>query len=235
MSIQRSLMWLRLCLMALPLGCGPSSPPASPDAPGDAHTSPTATSTADAPPPPTATATADAPKAPPSNEPSAVETLARDLLKAGGRRIGYSATKKGFVFPKDARVGAGRGLDLIYTDEEGHQKDIQRVCQPGECEEKLDEIVKEITPKLVERLTRDGYEAIFAIGWPPGDEAEIRSIGLKLKYTKGKLEQIKDKKSVALKSSKPLKAASIMALYPTSNGKLLGVIAEGDLYVYKLP
>jgi hypothetical protein len=221
------------------LACSPPSPPKEPDPAPDAKTAEPAASAS---PTPTAepSAAPEAPKPPPETP---EESLARDLLKSGGRRIGFSATKKRFVVPIEMRVDASRGLDLRFYDDQGHQRENLRVCQPGECETRLDEIVKELLPKLKERFASEGYEAIYAVGWPQGrDEVELHSIQLKLRLDRGKLTIPREKKPAL-----PLRVLGgkgpkneITALYPVAAQKLLGVFAKGDkteqdFFVYKLP
>lgn len=213
--------------------CGPSTPPASPDPAKEASTAEPAASAA-----PTAAPTA-APEAKPAPAESAspAETLARDLVKAGGRRIGWSASKKRFVVPMDVRNDSGRGLDLRFFDDEGAQREILRVCQPGECEERLDELAKELIPKLVARFEKEGFEAVYSVGWPSGrDELEIGAQNLKLRYEKGRLLLVNEKKTTPLRAlgGRAPKSESLSAVYPVPAAKLLGVFA-GEFYVYKLP
>jgi hypothetical protein len=216
-----------LTLALLP-ACGPKEPAQAPDpAAGSASVSAPAT-------PDSATPAKPAPAA----EASPAEALARDLVKSGGRRIAYSAGKKRFVVPMDARSEGGRGLDLQFFDDEGNQREILRVCQPGECEERLDELFRELLPKLVARLETEGYEPISSIGWPSGrDEIDVNALGGKLRYERGKLSLVLDKKAVALRASggKAPRAATLTALYPVPAAKLLGVLAEGAFSVFKLP
>jgi hypothetical protein len=217
---------LSVLIAALP-ACGGSSPPAqAPEA--------AAASTSGAP-----AAEPEAAKPAPAAEASPTETLARDLVKAGGRRIGYSAGKKRFVVPVEMRTDSGRGLDLRFYDDEGAQREIQRVCQPGECEERLDEIVKELLPKLAARLDKEGFEAVYSIGWPSGrDEIEVGALGGKLRYEQGRLSLARDKKAPAqlraLRGKAP-RGAGLSAVYPVPAAKLLGALFEQDFVVFKLP
>jgi hypothetical protein len=180
----------------------------------------------------------EAATATPSTEDSPAQTLARDLYKAGGRRIAWSATKKRFIVPVDVQVEAGRGLDLRFYDDEGQRRDIQRVCQPGECEEHLDELVKALIPKLAARLTEEGYEAVYSVGWPSGrDEIEVSAIGGRLRYRKGRLSLVRDKRApVPLRGlgGRSPKTDELAAVYPVPAAKLLAVFA-GELFLYKLP
>jgi hypothetical protein len=217
-----------LSIAFLLVACGPAAPAKEPEPAKDAE--PTATA-GGAP-----TAAPDAAKPAPSAEESPAQTLARDLLKSGGRRIAWSASKKRFMVPFDARAEGGRGLDLRLYDDEGQQRDIQRVCQPGECEERLDEIVKQMIPKLAARFESEGYEAISSVGWPSGrDEIEVGTLSAKLKTDRGRLSLVREKKTM------PLHAAGGHALkseptvvYPVPAAKLLGVVA-GEFFVFKLP
>lgn len=176
------------------------------------------------------------------------EILARDFLKSGGRRIGYSATKKGFAYPLERRQDNGFSLDIQFTGEDGHPRDVMRVCQFGECEERLDEIIKELLPKLAARLEADSYVAVRGIGWPSGrDELEVSSLGMKLRYRKGRLEALREGKPPAFLagvSTKKLDAPALQAIFLIPDSKLLGVSAAPggdakglvqDFYVFKLP
>jgi hypothetical protein len=181
-------------------------------------------------------------------EPSEAEVLARDFLKSGGRRIGYSESKKGFAYPLEQRSETGMGLDVQFAAEDGTPRDRVRVCQIGECEENLNDIVKELMPKLSARLQSEGYTAIRGIGWPQGrDELEVSTLSMKLKYTKGKLEALREgKPAVALKQAggKRIDATTLLAIFIVPGGKLLGVLAPPgadakglvqEFYVFKLP
>src|SRR5439155_6135861 len=87
---------------------------------------------------------------------------------------------------------------LYFLSEDGAKKEPWQVCQLGECEEKLEEMVKVQLPKLAARLDSEGYAAIRGVGWPPGcDELELGGVGLKLKYTRGRLEAIRKGKPAA--------------------------------------
>ncbi|APR77377.1 Hypothetical protein A7982_02724 [Minicystis rosea] len=228
-------------LASLP-ACGPSTPPQSPD-PAKEAASAAPEASASAAPSAEPTAAAEAPKPAPAAAPeSPMETLARDLVKAGGRRIGYSATKKRFIVPIEMRNDGGRGLALHFYDDDGQQREVERVCQPGECEDKLNEIAKELIPKLAARLEKEGYEAIFSVGWPQGRD-ELESGTMKLRYEKGKLLYVPEKKGPtplrALGGRSP-KTPSLSAVYPVPAVKLLGVFAVGEkvaqeFFVFKLP
>jgi hypothetical protein len=175
-------------------------------------------------------------------------SLARDFLKTGGRRVGYSATKKAFAYPVEHRAERGFGLDVQFAGDDGRPRDMMRICQIGECEEHLDEIMKEMLPKLASRLEQDGYVSIRGIGWPQGrDELEVNSLTMKLKYTKGKLESLREGKPAArltLLGGKRLDAPTLMAVFIIPDTQLLGAFAAPsgdakgmvqDFYVFKLP
>lgn len=174
--------------------------------------------------------------------------LARDFLKSGGRRIGYSATKKMFAFPMEQRSERGFGLDVSFVGEDGAEKSRTRVCQMGECEEHLDEIVKDLLPKLAERLEGEGYVAIRGIGWPQGrDDLEVSTLSMKLKYSKGRFEALREGKPAAAirqAGGKKLSTDTLFAIFVVPDSKLLGVLAppSGDarglvqeFFVFKLP
>jgi hypothetical protein len=217
-------------LLAAVAGCGSPEPPKTPGAEAEKAPEPHAAESA------SASASAEAPPATPAAEPTASEVLARDLLKAGGRRIGWSATKKRFIVPVDARSEGGRGLDLTFYDDEGQQRDIQRVCQPGECEDRLDEIIKELMPKLSSRLQSEGYESVASIGWPAGrDEIDVGTLGAKLRNDHGRFSFVRGSKT------SPLRALGGRApkgdptvVYAVPSARLLGVLADG-FFVFKLP
>jgi hypothetical protein len=256
----REVSMLRPHLLAAPLllilaSCG-SPPPA--EAP---TTTPTASPQASADPAPSAAPVASgdqaptaapaasaAPAAAPEAPASEAATLARDLAKSGGRRIGYSASKKAFVYPVEHRVQNGFSLDIQFTGEDGNPRDAMRICQPGECEDKLDEMLKAFLPKLTERLESEGYTTIRAIGWPGGgDELEIQSLGAKLHYTKGKLTRTLQGKPAAAPLTKVGGSrfdSAPEAVFVVPGNKLLAVFAKpsGDakglvqeLHVFKLP
>lgn len=172
------------------------------------------------------------------------EILARDFLKTGGRRIGYSATKKGFAYPLEQRREDGFRLDILFTDEEGRKRDALEVCDYAECVEKLDEITKEMIPKLASRLESDGYVAIRGLGWPSGrEEFEVGTLAMKLRYTGGRLEALREGKPAAT-LGRLTKSPEILAIFPVPEAKRLAILAKpaGDakgvvqeLHVVKLP
>jgi hypothetical protein len=231
---------LAAALALTTFACGPSTPAQAPEAPKEAPSAePSASAAASAAPAP------EEPKPAPAAESAAspAETLARDLIKSGGRRIGWSASKKRFVVPIEMRADGGRGLDLRFFDDDGNQRENQRVCQPGECEEKLNEIAKDLIPKLVSRFESEGYEAVSSIGWPSGrDEIDVSSLELKLRFDKGKLSAVREKKpptALRVGGGKGPKAA-LSAIYPVPAAKLVGAFAPGDkvvqdFFVFKLP
>jgi hypothetical protein len=184
-------------------------------------------------------------EAAPAASSSGSADLARDLLKSGGRKIAYSSSK-GFAFPIERRAGDQFSLDIYFVQEDGHQKDIMRICQPGDCEERLNEIIKTMLPKLASRLESDGYEAIRSIGWPIGrDELEVNSLQMKLHYAKGRFEALREKKPPLALSpvGKRIDTPVIKAIFVVPGGKLLGVFGgqEGDekggvdFFIVKLP
>jgi hypothetical protein len=235
-------------LLSLLPACGPAPEPATP-APATTSAAvlpdeaPSAAASAD--PVPTASASTAKPddKMPVSDS----ETLARDLLKSGGRRIGYSESK-GFVYPIEKRTPASFGLNLYFLSLDGQKKEPLQICQLGECEEKLDEAIKVELPKLASRLGADGYTAIRGVGWPAGsDELELAGVGLKLKYGKGTLAAIRKGKpnaTLAQVGGKRIDAPAIQAVFVVPGGKLLGAYSAPkgdpsgpaeDFYVFKMP
>lgn len=233
-------------------GCGPKtdaatppSPSAEPDAPkGDAPAAGSGEPSAEA--APSGTPEAGKADAPAEAAPSDAASLARDFLKSGGRRIGYSATKKMFAYPLETRKETGFSLDIHFMSEDGNLHDAMRVCQFGECEEHLDEIKKDFVPKLSSRLESDGYVSIRGIGWPDArDELEVSSLKMKLHYTKGKMEVLREgKPALGLGAiGKRIDAKSPLAVFVVPDKKFMAVFAQpGDakgvvqeLYLVKLP
>jgi hypothetical protein len=234
--------------LALLAACGPApeaaSPPPATTASSAPDEAPSASASAEAAP----VATAE-PAAKPEDKGAAseAETLARDLLKSGGRRIGYSESK-GFVYPIEKRTPASFSLHLFFLSADGQKKEPLQICQLGECEEKLDEAIKVELPKLAQRLSSDGYGAIRGVGWPPGsDELELAGVGLKLKYGSGRLSALRKGKppaSLAQVGGKRLDAPSLQAVFIVPGGKLLGAYSAPkgdpsgpaeDFYVFKMP
>lgn len=179
---------------------------------------------------------------------SEAAALARDFLKTGGRRIGYSATKKMFAYPAEQRSETGFGLDIQFVGEDGKPRDMMRICQIGECEEHLDELSKELMPKLSSRLESDGYVSIRGIGWPQGrDELEVSSLSMKLKYAKGSLSALREGKPAAkltVQGGKRLTADTLLAVFVIPDTKWLPVFAPPgkdekgllqEFFVLKLP
>jgi|GEM_PF-2722587 hypothetical protein len=254
-STPRLFSYIAPVIVAFVAGCGPSSDAKSPPQTGPEETGSTETAggeaTGDAKPSGGDEAAAKpAGDAKPEAEAPASEAagLARDFLKTGGRRIGYSASKKLFAYPVERRSEAGFGLDIQFMNADGQPKDAMRICQIGECEEHLDELSKELLPKLTARLEADEFTSLRGIGWPQGrDELEVNSLTMKLKYTKGKIEALREGKPAARLTqagSKKLDAPTLMAVFVVPDSKLLGVFAppSGDakglvqeFYIFKLP
>ena len=236
------LLILASCGSPPPAEAPTTTPTATPEASPDPAPSAAPEASADAA-PSAAPAAAAAPEAPASE----AATLARELAKSGGRRIGYSASKKAFAHPVERRIQNGFSLDIQFTGEDGSPRDAMRICQPGECEDKLDEMLKAFLPKLTERLESEGFTTMRAIGWPGGgDELEIQSLGAKLHYAKGKLTKVVAGKPAAAltKLGGSRFDSAPEAVFVVPGGKLLAVFAKpsGDakglvqeLHVFKLP
>lgn len=219
-----------LALALLAAACGPATPAQAPEPAKDSPAEPAKEA---------ATAEPAAPEAkkpaPAAEASSPADSLARDLVKAGGRRIAFSASKKRFLVPVDQRAGDVRGLNLILYDDEGGQREVVKVCQPGECEEHLDEIAKDLLPKLSARLSSEGFEAVSAVGWPSGqDEMEVATLQLRLRQDRGRLSVVHGKKSTPLRTVGHAPAGEITAVYPIPSAKLLAVQA-GGFFLFKLP
>jgi hypothetical protein len=231
--------------LTLLVACGSTPPPASPEEPLDsappaeAPAEPSAQEegaaaggSAEAP------AAADAPSS--AGPASETEVLARDFLKSGGRRIGYSATKKGFAYPQEQRRPDGFRLDILFTDEDGRKRDVMEVCDFVVCAEGLDEIAKTLVPKLAGKLESDGYVAIRGIGWPSNrDELEVGSLGMKLKLSGGRLEGLREGKPPATLGRVP---QELLAIFVVPDAKRLAIFTKPssggmvqEFHVLKLP
>jgi hypothetical protein len=216
-------------LLALLSSCGPAPEPVTPGGdpqpPGGATAEePAAPAGGDAKEGPAAPAATEGASSAPAAAQSESESLARDLMKSGGRRIGYSATKKLFAYPSEQRRADGFRLDIVFAGEDGKQRDVMQVCDFAECAEKLDELVKEVGPKLTARLEGDGYAAIRGIGWPSGrDDLDVSSLGMKLRYTKGRLEGVHEgKPPVSFGQIK----GELLAIFVVPDSKLLAVFVK---------
>jgi hypothetical protein len=228
----KKLVW---CAAIAIIGCGSSTkPPESPEPGASASPEASAASSSDPAPgdsaAPATQASSDPAKAgADSGHDSEGMALAKDLLKSGGRRIGWSATKKGFVVPQSHRAGDTASLDIVFTDDKGDKRDAIRICQPGECEEHLTAKAQAALPSLAARLDSEGYTSVRAIGWPDGrDELDVSSLHMKLRLTGGKLEGVREgKPAVRLGAVKP---ARLLAIFPVLDAKRMGIFSaeQGD-------
>jgi len=191
-------------------------------------------------------APADAKPKEPAKAASETETLARDIVKGGGRRIGFSASKKMFAVPNEKRTETNFGLDVFFYGDDGANRDPIRVCQMGECEEHMSEKLDEVLPKIVQKLDEGSYVSVRGIGWPDGrDELEVSSLGMKLKFKSGRLEGLKEGKPpvVFQVQGGRLDVSEIKAIYLPTDSKLMGLFgkpsrATGSVqqfYVLKIP
>lgn len=238
---------LTLAVLAAP-GCGPpAEPAAAPESGAETKADPAAASGE-----PASGSAAEAAAKPAGGgeaAPSESASLARDFLKSGGRRIGYSASKKGFLYPLEMRQKDGFSLEIASLGEDGEPREATRVCQLGECEEHLDELGKELLPKLVSRLETEGYVSLRGIGWPSGrDELEVNTLSLKLHYKKGRFSAEREGKPKAELApvGRRLEAPEPLAVFVVPDRKLLAVLAAPgkadqakgvvqELYLVKLP
>ncbi|MDI3285870.1 hypothetical protein [Polyangium sp. 15x6] len=233
----RSLAALTFALALLP-ACGPAQEPVTPEGGGEsAPKEPAAEEKKPAEEAPAAeakpegeapAAEAKAPERKPAEAKalSESESLAKEIIKGGGRRIGWSASKKLFVVPMEKRTESTGSLDIHFYGEDGQSRDPMRVCQPGECEEHLDEKVAEVLPKLAQKLEEGQFVAIRSIGWPDNrDELDVSSLSMKLKWSKGKIEGVKEgQKPVAFTAAGgKLDISALKAIYVVPDSKLLGV------------
>ena len=226
-------------VLALAPACGPAKDPVTPEGGGEnaagenaaAEAKPEGeTAAAEAKPEGEAPAgEAKAPERKPAEAKalSESESLAKEIIKGGGRRIGWSASKKLFVVPMEKRTETTGSLDVYFYGEDGQSRDPMRVCQPGECEEHLDEKVAEVLPKLAQKLEEGGFVAIRSIGWPDNrDELDVSSLNMKLKWSKGRMEGVKegDKKTVAFTAQGGrADISALKAIYVVPESKLLGI------------
>jgi hypothetical protein len=182
----------------------------------------------------------------PAKAASETETLARDIVKGGGRRIGFSATKKMFAVPNEKRTETNFGLDVFFYGDDGASRDPMRVCQLGECEEHMSEKLDEVLPKLVQKLDEGGFVSVRGVGWPDGkDELEVSSLGMKLKFKSGRLEGLREGKPpvVFQVAGGRLDVAEIKAIYLPTDSKLMGLFGKPSrstgavqvFYVLKVP
>lgn len=247
--LRSSSLVVTLALALIP-GCGAGStpPPASPDGPPAEAPEPAKEAApeegAEAAAAPPGEAAPAAPEGGGAAAPSESESLARDFVKKGGRRIGYSATKKSFAYPFEQRREDGFRLDIYFTDEDGRKRDVMQVCDFAECAERLDELAKEVLPKLASRLEGDGYAAIRGIGWPSGrDELEVGTLGMKLRYANGRLEALREGKPAASLGAVGSRSPELLAIFVIPDSKRLAVFAKPsdakgvvqELHVVKLP
>lgn len=191
-------------------------------------------------------ATPEAKPKEPAKAASETETLARDIVKGGGRRIGFSAAKKMFAVPNEKRTETNFGLDVFFYGDDGANRDPIRVCQLGECEEHMSEKLDEVLPKIVQKLDEGGYVSVRGIGWPDGkDELEVSSLGMKLKFKSGRLEGLKEGKPpvVFQVAGGRLDVSEIKAVYLPTDSKLMGLFGKPSrstgsvqsFYVLKIP
>lgn len=194
----------------------------------------------------TQTPAADAKPKEPAKAASETETLARDVVKGGGRRIGFSAAKKMFAVPNEKRTETNFGLDVFFYGEDGANRDPIRVCQMGECEEHLSEKLDEVLPKIVQKLDEGQYVSVRGIGWPDGkDELEVSSLGMKLKFKGGRLEGLREGKPAVnfQVAGGRLDVSEIKAIYLPTDSKLMGLFGKPSrpngavqaFYVLKIP
>lgn len=190
--------------------------------------------------------TADTPAKAPAKTESETETLARDIVKGGGRRIGFSAAKKMFAVPNEKRNETQFGLDVFFYGEDGANRDPIRVCQMGDCAEHMTEELDKVMPKIVQKLDEGMFVSVRGIGWPDGrDELEVSTLGMKLKFKNGRLEGIREgKPNVTFQvQGGRLDVSVIKAIYLPSDSKLMGLFgipsrATGSVqqfYVLKIP
>ena len=93
-------------------------------------------------------------------------------------------------------------------------------------QEHFDEKLTELLPKLAQKVEEGGFVAIRSIGWPDNrDELDVSSLGMKLKWSKGKIEGVKEgQKPVAFTTQGgKLDISALKAIYVVPDAKLLGV------------
>lgn len=227
-------------------GCSSSPPPSDTLPPASA----TATAATTAEPAPTAAETAapgptaEVPETPKGNP---TEQLVRDIVKTG-RKIGFSATKKAvFHAVRWDQPGSGFGLRVQFQADDGKELKSFVICQPGECEEHLDDKLKTEIPKIAAYADEGGYEGVSGNGWAGGQtELELKSAGLKFSFVKGKLELVleKGRKTLGTMASKKGAELEPEAIYLLRDTKLVAVMfrrggstasAPRELAIFKLP
>jgi len=225
-------------MFALLSGCGPAKEPVTPEggegsgaatSEGEGAEKPANEGAAEAKPEGEGAAEAkpEAKPAAPSKATSPAEDLARDIVKGGGRRIGWSATKKTFAVPYEKRNETSFSIEVHFYGEDGQSHDPMQICQMGECAEKLDEKFAELLPKLAQRLEEGEFTPLRSIGWPDNrDELEVSTLGMKLKWSGGKIQGLKEgKKPVTFSvAGGRLDISELKAIFLVPDTNLLGVL-----------
>ena len=226
-------------VLALLPSCGPPPEASTPEAGGEPKGAEASAPEAKATPGAAPSASPGASGAPETGKPggnadahvSESMSLARDLVAAYGNRIGYSATKRSFAFSTEHRSGMGlmgSSLDIHFVGDDGRPRDTMSICQTG-CKEEFSEFAKELLPKLASRLEQDGYVSLQSIYWPwRRDELEVNRLSMKLKYTNGRLEALREGKPAArltLLGERSLYAERLLAVFVIPDTKLLATLA----------
>ncbi|MRG96297.1 hypothetical protein [Polyangium spumosum] len=234
----RSLAALTFVLALVP-ACGPAKEPVTPEGGSDeAAADPAATeakpaegaAAAEAKPEGEAPAEAKAPERKPAEAKalSESESLAKEIVKGGGRRIGWSASKKLFMVPMEKRTEEAFSIEVHFVGDDGKVRDPMQICQLGECAEHFDEKLTELLPKLAQKVEEGEFVAIRSIGWPDNrDELDVSSLGMKLRLSKGKIEGVKEgQKPVVFPPVGRFEIWGLKAIYVVPDTKLLGVFAK---------
>jgi hypothetical protein len=214
------------------VGCGGAPRPAEDVAIGadDPSAAPSSLEEVDGAPPTgdLADAPADDPAAGGQAE-TAEQELARYLIKRPGRRVGYSSQKKSFAITRERVSADGFTVDVAFTDKNGKETDVVRICDPSECDEMLNELAKQKIPALADRFARDGYVAVRAVGWPSGrGELEVGSIDAKLVLEGRRLNALREGKPAANLGTLPASAPALLAIFAIPDDGLLGLYAAAD-------
>lgn len=232
----RSAIWARdagCVALLVTAACGPGQAPADPTAEATPP-EPTDTSAPDGAEPTADSevlsgegpAEATAPAGPAETE---QEELARYLIKLPGRRVAYSAQKKGFAVTRETVSGGTFTVDVVFTDEQGRSTEVVRICDPSECDEALDDLAKKKIPELAQRFSDQGYVSIRAVGWPSGrGELDVGSMGLKLILKDRRLTAEREGKPPKPIGTLPAKSPALLAIFPVPDAELIGVYAAPD-------
>lgn len=170
----------------------------------------------------------EVPEEPQGDTESALEELARYLIKRPGRRVAYSAQQERFAVTRETTSGGLFTIDISFVDESGREQKAIRICDPNECDEQLNDLAKKKIPELADQFDTEGYKSVRAIGWPTRNELKVSTLAMKLKLDKRRLTgTTEDGKKVTL-GTLPHKAPYLHAIFPIPDEGLVGYYASAD-------